>query len=350
MYVGVGRGREVRLWMTAESARRSSILRPMAPILDPALLELWRDGQTLQLGLAPDARVLGALDARTTALLRDPTAPPEATAALRAELARVGVPTYHEGATERGPLAAELAAATVLTGSRHAAHERMRQREAAYVRIEGGGRVGASVGTLLVAAGVGTVHVDDADPVDVADTTPWGARPRDIGERRDMAWEAAVTRSLDRPPPDPDPTRHPDLVILTPVHGLGREAAQAMVRTNVPHLVARLDGVTAVVGPFVLPGRSCCVHCTDLHRTARDPAWPRLVAQAERRPVADPPHELALASLAAAQVAMQALSFLAGKCPATVGATLETSLRDGITRRRSWVRHPECGCRWAEVA
>jgi bacteriocin biosynthesis cyclodehydratase domain-containing protein len=322
----------------------------MAPILDPALLQLWRDGHTLQLGLAPDAPVLGGLDAATTGLLRDNRPQSEAAAELRAALARVGVPTHYGARIGRGPLAPELAAATVLTGSRHAAQERIQRRGTAYVRIEGVGRVGATVGTLLAAAGIGRVQGEDAGTVDSADMTPAGARPRDSGLRRDVAWEAAITRYLDRALTEPDPNQRPDLVILTPVHGLGRQAAQGLVRDNVPHIVARLDGVTAVVGPLVLPGRSCCVNCTDLHRTARDPAWPRLVAQAERHPVADPPYDLALASLAAAQVAIQALTFIAGEHPVIVGGTLETSLRDGITRRRSWARHPACGCRWADSA
>jgi hypothetical protein len=321
----------------------------MAPILDPALPQLWRDQRTLQLGLAPDAPVLGGLDAAATGLLRDSRPPSELAAVLRAELARVGVPIHH-GGRSRGPLAPEVAAATVLTGSRRIAQERIRRRGEAYVRIEGVGRLGATVGTLLAAAGVGRVRGEDAGTVDVADMTPAGARPGDSGLRRDVAWEAAVTRYLDRAPTEPDPDQRPHLVIVTPVHGLGREAAQALVRDNVPHIVARLEGVTAVVGPLVLPGRSCCVQCTDLHRTARDRAWPRLVAQAERHPVADPPYDLALASLAAAQVAIQALTFLGGDHPATVGGTLETSLRDGITRRRSWVPHPACGCWWADSA
>jgi hypothetical protein len=322
----------------------------MPPILDPALPQLWRDSHTLQLGLGPDAPVVGGLDPGTAALLRDRAAPAHATAALRAELARIGVPTDHDSAAERGSLSADLAAATVLTGSRRSAHDRLRRRAKAYVRMDGVGRIGAGAATLLAAAGVGRVHVDDPNPVDPADTTPLGARPRDIGLRRDVAWEAAAVRLLEQSPADAAPTERPDLVVLTPVQGLGRAAAQALVRANIPHLFARVDGVTAVVGPLVLPGRSSCVQCHDLHRTARDPAWPRLLAQAERQHVADPPFDLALTSLAAAQVAMQTLSFLAGDRPVTIDGTLETSLRDGITRRRGWPRHPGCGCEWGDPA
>src|SRR5215207_6258000 len=98
----------------------------MPPILDPALPQLWRDSHTLQLGLAPDAPVVGGLDNGTAALLRERAAPTRETEALRAELARIGVPTDHDSTAIRGPLSADLAAATVLTGSRRAARDRLR--------------------------------------------------------------------------------------------------------------------------------------------------------------------------------------------------------------------------------
>jgi hypothetical protein len=53
----------------------------------------------------------------------------------------------------------------------------------------------------------------------------------------------------------------------------------------------------------------------------------------------------------AAQAALQVLLLLDGlTTPPAVGGTLETSVLDGRTRRRSWQPHPGCGCRWPRGA
>lgn len=323
----------------------------------------------MQLGLDPDALVLGGLDAATVALLRDPAPRTQAAGRLRLRLASLGVPTDPSGDPDGDRpggavpdlLAPELATAAVLTGSRRAAQDRLTARAAAWVRVEGAGRVGAGAAALLAAAGVGRLQVEDPEPVGPADTTPAGARLRDTGRRRDVACEAALERHLDHHAPladahtdrAPRPGRPeqtaahgPDVVVLAPVQGLARGAAQALVRERTPHLLARVEGAHAVVGPLVLPGQTCCLHCTDLHRAARDPAWPRLLAQAESRPVGDLACDVALAALAAAQVAVQVLALLDGAMPAAVSGTLETTLPDGLTRRRTWSPHPGCGCQW----
>jgi hypothetical protein len=59
------------------------------------------------------------------------------------------------------------------------------------------------------------------------------------------------------------------------------------------------------------------------------------------------PEETAVSMLAAGLVALQVLAHLDGVVePATVGATLEIELPDGLTARRSWPAHPGCGCHW----
>ncbi|MFT4294802.1 MAG: hypothetical protein QM582_05250, partial [Micropruina sp.] len=49
-----------------------------------------------------------------------------------------------------------------------------------------------------------------------------------------------------------------------------------------PHLVVCGSDLGVAVGPFVLPGRTACLRCEDLHRAGRDPAWPQLLAQLSR--------------------------------------------------------------------
>jgi hypothetical protein len=99
----------------------------------------------------------------------------------------------------------------------------------------------------------------------------------------------------------------------------------------------------------VLPGRSSCHRCHELHRTDRDPAWPGIAAQL----LSGPRHRSAacdtvLATAVAAHTALQVLAYLDGDpAPPAVDGTLEIAQADGSVRRRSWAPHPLCGCQWA---
>jgi hypothetical protein len=96
----------------------------------------------------------------------------------------------------------------------------------------------------------------------------------------------------------------------------------------------------------VLPGRTACLRCLELHRRARDPAWPAVAAQLVGRPgSADPACAVATAALATAQ-ALVALDGTAGggAAPPTLDATLELDPSAGTLRRRPWPPHPDCGC------
>jgi hypothetical protein len=118
------------------------------------------------------------------------------------------------------------------------------------------------------------------------------------------------------------------------------------MRADIPHLFAGIRETTGIVGPLVVPGRSSCLRCADLHRTDRDPAWPAVAAQlAGAPPVAA--CDVSLASLVAAQAALQILAHIDGlETPMAEGATLETRLPGAMTRRRFWPPHPACGCGW----
>jgi bacteriocin biosynthesis cyclodehydratase domain-containing protein len=119
----------------------------------------------------------------------------------------------------------------------------------------------------------------------------------------------------------------------------------ALAGGRVAHLVAGVRETTAVVGPLVLPGRTGCLHCGDLHRADRDPAWPVVAAQLvgirRRR---EEPCDVVLATVAASLAALQCLAHLDGRPAAATGASLELSLTDWRLRRRSWPAHPRCDC------
>ena len=100
-----------------------------------------------------------------------------------------------------------------------------------------------------------------------------------------------------------------------------------------------------------MPGQTACVRCLDLHRTQRDPAWPRLLAQlATNRPQV--PCDVTLAALVSATAAAQVLAWVdtARSLPATANGTLELTTPEWRFRRRSWPPHPACGCGWHQWA
>src|SRR4051794_25130621 len=114
-------------------------------------------------------------------------------------------------------------------------------------------------------------------------------------------------------------------------------------------------------GPLVLPGRSACLGCLELHRRARDPGWPAVAAQLMgREGHGEPEAAVATAALGVAQV----LAVLDGGTgpappgdgdgdgdgartagvPPVLGATLELDLAGGTLLRRPWTGHPGCTC------
>src|SRR5699024_6158620 len=86
--------------------------------------------------------------------------------------------------------------------------------------------------------------------------------------------------------------------------------SERSVRLAGPHLVAYVRETTGVVGPFVLPGRTACLRCLDLHRADRDPGWPRVTLQLAKPGIAVAACDIALATLVAASAALDVLTYL----------------------------------------
>ncbi|MCU1692681.1 MAG: hypothetical protein JWM64_1772, partial [Frankiales bacterium] len=183
---------------------------PSRPVLLPGLRRLWRDAESLQLGRSPGALVLVGIDEpvrRTLALLdgtRDAARleadaqqaglEPGQTAELVALLHGAGVLEDAACALpelqalpreERDRLAPDLSALSLLTGGQPAVAMGRRQR--ARVQVVGAGRVGTTLATVLVAAGVGTVDVVDEGTTRPGDVGPAGPTPADVGRCRGEA-------------------------------------------------------------------------------------------------------------------------------------------------------------------
>lgn len=121
-----------------------------------------------------------------------------------------------------------------------------------------------------------------------------------------------------------------------------RAVLTQLTAARVPHLVVRAEPGRAVVGPFVLPGRTPCVRCDDIARAQSDAKWPLLLAQ-----LCGTEGEVdeGLATWAAATATAQIRAWLAGSEPETVGRVLELSSRQFRLHSRSWPFQPRCGCR-----
>jgi bacteriocin biosynthesis cyclodehydratase domain-containing protein len=339
------------------------------PALKPALPRLWRDPSTLQLGIDPErALVLSGVDVADLGVL-------DLLDGLRrvediVELARR---RGHDAARVRALLDVLLDASalddtacsdpdTPGTDSRlepdllslslvhrppGAAARVLRARHGTTVEVLGAGRVGATVATLLAAAGIGHLEVDDEGALRSADLAPGGLRTSGGGS---ASRGAQTRRLLSGPGSAPTsraapPTAATSITVLAPTTALLPPDLLARTRSR-PHLPVLVRGTTAVIGPLVVPGRTPCCRCVELARGDRDPAWPSLSAQLLGSSRRVEPCDVVLATLAAALATAQVLAFLddGDPPPPALGAVLEIGLTDLRLRRRSVRPYPGCGC------
>lgn len=303
---------------------------------------LWRDRGTLQVGLRPERGVVvSGLQPGDEVLveamdgLRD-------LAALRALATSVGV--RGERVDELVTVLAgagvvdDAAAAGALTREQRDDVTRLGAQRRARLAPDAGvwaglyrtePRATAADGLALVAARTRRhVLVDGAGPLTEAIATTLAA-----------AGVGTVSRA--RSPQTP----RTDVHVLVRTDAVDVCEADTLVATDQVHLAVIGCGDRLVVGPMVLPGRSACLRCLDLHRADRDPAWPHVVAQLVRQRAGSAPRETASTVLAAGLASLQVLTQLDGcAVPASVDRTLEVELPDGLVERRRWRPHPSCGC------
>jgi hypothetical protein len=218
------------------------------------------------------------------------------------------------------------------------------RRSRAKVRVTGLGRVGAAVATTLAAAGIGVVELDDDGPVTRDDVGYGGLTARDLGASR----RGAVARAMHDAAPAVRavrPGRMPvDLVVLVERDVADPVRYRSLMQDDVDHLSVVVREASVLVGPLVVPGRSACLRCVDLHRAAGDPGWPALAAQLAAR--IPPPRkvETTLAAMASAVAAVQVLAHVDGRVSTTHEASMEIRLPEALPHRIGWSVHPECGC------
>lgn len=344
--------------VTGPTADGSSASQPGRRRLNRATIVLWRSRRVVQLELGARRIVVEDVEPeQLTALLWRPAGslpvtshrdPAPGVTELTAVLDKAGFLT---GADDRpvgqpdtpARLTADLGALTAQFGDRAAAV--LQARRAATVAVHGTSRLATSVAATFAAAGVGWVHLVHGGEVSASDACPGGVTPADEGRRFAVAADEAVRRCgpdvVTSPIP---PERNADLVVLTDPAPLDSSLRSALHQDQVPHLPASVDGQRGVVGPLVLPGRTGCLRCADLHRTDRDPAWPALAVQLSARPRRRITSDVALCVATVGVAVGQSLAYLDRQRPATIEASLEWQLPDWRLRRRSWPAHYGCDC------
>jgi bacteriocin biosynthesis cyclodehydratase domain-containing protein len=380
----------------------------MRPALKPGLLPVWRNRDTLQIGVDPrraialtgmggaagllalldGSRDLGqVLDAAASLGIDSPTAD-RVIGLLAAGGALEDFPAAVHRAMPpglRARLASELATAAMAHGDADGGARTLVRRQAACVRVHGGTRVGLFTASLLSAAGIGrVVSTGMAVPGAVG---PPGEIPAPAGgtaaggktdagmaagdaEAAEMAAGSTVSAdSTGACSTGADSTTAGGTTAGGTARAGGTAAAgrrqrrlrrpelviladyprrglpAALVREGITHLVVSASEAIGVVGPLVEPGRSACLRCLDLARAERDPAWPLILAQLASQSAEPPACDTVLAVTVAAQAAAQALAHVdRGAAVPVRNGTLELVLPDWQWRRRTWQPHHRCEC------
>ena len=340
------------------------------PMLLPGLVRVWRGPHTLQLGLdparavlvdLPDPRAAGILDlldgGRTEGALLAHAAAAGMTGADIREL----LDTLHTaGLVLSAPdlLPAALpddrrrrllgeAAALALARRPESPARLLRRRGAARVVLAGHGRLAAPIAVALAEAGVGHVHPGVAGAVGPGELAGGPLRVADLGRPR----EEAIADALRRVAPEID------------THGVRRGAASLVIqlghdqpaallaaghaRRRQAHLAVTVREGTPVVGPLVPPAGRPCLNCVNLHRHDRDADWPEPADQIAG--TGAEPCAVTTVLAATAYATAEALAYLDGAAPETLGAAVEIA-GPGRFRRRTWPPHPGCPCARARAA
>jgi bacteriocin biosynthesis cyclodehydratase domain-containing protein len=328
------------------------------PALKPGLLPVWRDRNTLQIGIdsrravaltgmASAARMITLLDgsrdrAQVIQAAAEHGIPTETADRVLTLLAAADALDDFPAGTLgllpsplRARLAAELATASLAHRDGDGGARTLARRLAAQVRIHGAGRVGTGIASLLTASGIGRVtHAEES-------ATQAAAQP----SRANRPSTKPPTPPPGTPPGPPQPgPPWPDLAVLVGRHPL--ELRATLMRERIPHLAATADEAIGIVGPLVIPGRTACLRCMDLTRADRDPAWPLILAQLLGRQPDPLACDAPLAAAVAAHAAAQALAFIDRpfESGAAENGTLELVLPSWEWRRRTWPPHPDCDC------
>jgi hypothetical protein len=136
------------------------------------------------------------------------------------------------------------------------------------------------------------------------------------------------------------------VVVLASDTEPARGAADEALRIGVPFLCVGLRELVGLVGPFVVPGRTCCLRCVDLARAHLDPCWPMVVESLHDPTLARPSGSPSLIALTAACAAQDVIVWASGGVPNTCDHVVEIPHGLGPVETVAYQPHPQCGCGW----
>ena len=299
----------------------------MKPALRPGLLPLWRDKDTVQIGIDPRRAVAisGTSESAEVIRLLDGSRDREQ---ILAEASQRGVPA---AVTERiiGLLAAAGAVVDFPSEMVRGMQPELRRQLMPVLAT-------ASLSAQDSDGGASILARRSSCTIGVCGYGPVAALVADLLTRSGLAAARSACGPLQASPAD--------LLVLVGRPSL--DETTELLRRRQPHLVACASEAIGVVGPLVRPGVTACLRCIDLAKAQRDPAWPLILAQLAERSADPPGCDVVLATSVAAQAAAQAVAFAdrSQLAEATVNATLELVLPSWQWRRRSWLPHPACIC------
>lgn len=132
----------------------------------------------------------------------------------------------------------------------------------------------------------------------------------------------------------------PDLVTLVRGGVVEPGVGDPWLRRGVPHLPLVVRDGHVVVGPLV-ESVGPCLTCLDLHRTHRDPAWPRVLAELQRVTLQRWGQVDRGTAYVAAGTAMRLVDlWTRGRLPVGLSVEITTGAPSMTTRR--WEAHPDC--------
>lgn len=210
------------------------------------------------------------------------------------------------------------------------------------VLVSGLGPCGLRLARRVAEAGF-PVTLSDANRVGWDDLGPDGYPGAALG----MVRELAAARELGGPDAQVGaPTRRPSMVIVVRPHGLTLADVAGFMNSDVAHLPVVIGAGTATVGPLVVPGRTCCLRCVELHRCDVDPGWASVVAGLGASAPTEPasPAHAGLRDVATGWAITTLASWAASETPWLAGRSVEVSLPAGAPLVRHWHPHRDCGC------
>lgn len=224
---------------------------------------------------------------------------------------------------ERGLLACESPTSGPLGGTPH-------------VQLITPHALAVDLSVALLDAGVGSVQVVTSRSTGIV--AGIGRRRPSLARRTSTAAVQVVDHHRRVPLPWGTPT-----VVVSSQLEPDRALVADLMRSDAPHLVVRPRPLGVVVGPFVVPGRTACLSCTDHTRLALDPLWDRELLALSTTPAVVPPE---VEPWVAATVVQQLSRWARDGRAELVGQTYELSTQSWRLDRRRWEAEPTCGCRW----